>query len=53
MTQPEADAYMEQVKQNLAKILSVSKDDMLKAEAAERDAKTKAAKRRQSKKVSD
>jgi hypothetical protein len=33
MTQAEADAYMEQFKQNLGKVLSVSKGDMLKAEA--------------------
>ena len=34
MTQAEADAYMEQFKQNLGKLLSVSKADVLKAEAA-------------------
>jgi len=33
MTQDEANAYMEQFKQNLGKVLSVSKEDMLKAEA--------------------
>jgi hypothetical protein len=40
MTQAEADRYMEQFKQNLGKVLSVSKEDVLKAEA--RAAKTRA-----------
>jgi hypothetical protein len=34
MTQAEADAYMETFKQNVGKVLSVSKADFLKAEAA-------------------
>jgi hypothetical protein len=46
MTQPEADAYMEEFKQNLGKVLSVSKADMLKADAA---AKKKRAKQKRAK----
>lgn len=46
MTQPEADAYMEEFKQNLGKVLSVSKADMLKADAA---AKKKHAKQKRAK----
>jgi hypothetical protein len=34
MTQAEADAYMEQFKRNVAKVLSVSKEDVVRAETA-------------------
>jgi hypothetical protein len=44
MTQAEADAYMETFKQNVGKVLSVSKDDFLKADAATKKKRAKAKK---------
>lgn len=39
MTQAEADSYMEQFKQNLGKVLSANKEEVVRAEAAEKKQK--------------
>jgi hypothetical protein len=42
MTKVEADQYIEQFKRNLDKVLSVSKEDVLKAEARAKKKRAKA-----------